>query len=61
MLSEVSGFDLKLMPVYAIDDRKSVGIGFYTQYESSKVTGGATALEEKRTQTGLLASMNFDL
>lgn len=61
VLSEVSGFDLKLMPVYAIDDRKSVGIGLYTQYESSKVTGGATALEEKRTQTGLLASMNFEL
>lgn len=61
VVSEIKGFDLKIMPTYTIDERRSVGIGFFTQHESSKVSLGGISFDEKRSRSGLEASMNFEL
>ena len=61
VVSSISGWDFKITPQYAIDEKRTIGLGFFTEQESSKITGGVAFNQEKRTKSGVEVNMNFEL
>ncbi len=61
VVSQISGFSLKLAPEYSFDEKKSIALGFFMENESSKVGNGLVTNEIKREKRGVELKYSVNL
>lgn len=61
VVSEISGFSFKLMPEYALDEKRSLAFGFVMENESAKVGTGLITNDIKREKRGLELKYTMNL
>ncbi|MBC7428863.1 MAG: FecR domain-containing protein [Bacteriovorax sp.] len=59
-VTDVSGFTLKITPQYAINEKKSVGLGFFASKESSKINNAFGTVDQKRDDHGVEVKYTVD-
>ena len=53
VVSEVKGYNIKLIPQYSIDEKKSLGLGLYFGIENSTTTNTFGSTEHNRSDNGV--------
>lgn len=61
VVSEVSGFNLKLTPQYEFSEKKALGIGVFASMEKAKITNGLGSTDQERNDLGLELKYTVDL